>query len=93
MQLFFTLKDVENPYCLITKKTITKNSLKNCNSKLYPVNTIFVTARGTVGKVYLAGLPIAMNQSCYALKSKDNNQLLAYFYTLEVISSLKYKAR
>ena len=35
---------------------------------------------------------MAMNQSCYALKGKDNNQLLAYFYTLEVISSLKYKA-
>lgn len=89
---FFTPKDVGNPYCLITEKTITKNGLENCNSKLYPVNTIFVTARGTVGKVCLAGLPMAMNQSCYALKSKDNNQLLAYFYTLEVISSLKYKA-
>ena len=89
---FFTPKDVGNPYCLITEKTITKNGLENCNSKLYPVNTIFVTARGTVGKVCLAGLPMAMNQSCYALKGKDNNQLLAYFYTLEVISSLKYKA-
>lgn len=89
---FFTPKDVGNPYCLITEKAITKNGLENCNSKLYPVNTIFVTARGTVGKVCLAGLPMAMNQSCYALKGKDNNQLLAYFYTLEVISSLKYKA-
>lgn len=35
---------------------------------------------------------MAMNQSCYALKSKDNNQLLAYYYTLEAISSLKHKA-
>ena len=59
---------------------------------LYPVNTIFVTARGTVGKVSLAGLPMAMNQSCYALRSKYDNQILAYFYTLEAINSLKHKA-
>ena len=89
---FFTPKDVGNPYCLTTEKTITEDGLNNCNSKLYPVNTIFVTARGTVGKVSLAGVPMAMNQSCYALKSKDNNQLLAYYYTLEAISSLKHKA-
>ena len=89
---FFTPKDVGNPYCLTTEKTITEKGLDNCNSKLYPVNTFFVTARGTVGKVSLAGLPMAMNQSCYALKSKDDNQLLAYFYTLEAINSLKHKA-
>ncbi len=89
---FFTPKDVGNPYCLLTEKTITESGLDNCNSRLYPVNTIFVTARGTVGKISLAGLPMAMNQSCYALKSKDDNQILAYFYTLEAINSLKHKA-
>ncbi len=89
---FFTPKDVGNPYCLLTEKKITETGLDNCNSRLYPVNTIFVTARGTVGKVCLAGLPMAMNQSCYALKSKEDNQLLAYFYTLEAINSLKHKA-
>ena len=89
---FFTPKDVGNPYCLLTEKKITESGLDNCNSRLYPVNTIFVTARGTVGKVCLAGLPMAMNQSCYALKSKEDNQLLAYFYTLEAINSLKHKA-
>ena len=89
---FFTPKDVGNPYCLLTEKKITESGLDNCNSRLYPVNTIFVTARGTVGNVCLAGLPMAMNQSCYALKSKEDNQLLAYFYTLEAINSLKHKA-
>ena len=67
---FFTPKDVGKPYCLLTEKKITESGLDNCNSRLYPVNTIFVTARGTVGKVCLAGLPMAMNQSCYALKAK-----------------------
>ena len=50
---FFTPKDVGTPYTLITEKTISKEGLSHCNSRLYPVNTVFVTARGTVGKVGL----------------------------------------
>ena len=45
---FFTPKDVGTPYTLITEKTITEEGLSHCNSRLYPVNTVFVTARGTV---------------------------------------------
>ena len=62
---FFTPKDVGSPYTLTTEKTITEEGLANCNSRLYPVNTVFVTARGTVGKVGLPGVPMAMNQSCW----------------------------
>ena len=61
---FFTPKDVGTPYTLITEKTITEEGLSHCNSRLYPVNTVFVTARGTVGKVGMSGVPMAMNQSC-----------------------------
>lgn len=77
----------------VTEKYITELGLKNCNSRLYPVNTVFVTARGTVGKVCLAGVPMGMNQSCYALCGKDTiNQILVYHYALETIKSLKHKA-
>ena len=89
---FFTPKDVGCPYTFMTEKTITEDGLNHCNSRLYPVNTIFVTARGTVGKVGLSGVPMAMNQSCYALVGKDIEQLLVYFYTLETVNSLKHKA-
>lgn len=89
---FFTPKDVGNPYTLTTEKTITEEGLAHCNSRLYPVNTVFVTARGTVGKVGLPGVPMAMNQSCYALVGKDTHQLLVYFYTLKAVDRLKHKA-
>ena len=89
---FFTPKDIGNPYTLITEKTITEDGLTHCNSRLYPVNTVFVTARGTVGKVGMSGVPMAMNQSCYALIGKDTHQLLVYFYTLKAIDRLKHKA-
>ena len=89
---FFTPKDVGTPYTFITEKTITEEGLSHCNSRLYPVNTVFVTARGTVGKVGLSGVPMAMNQSCYALVGRETHQLLVYFYTLKVVDRLKHKA-
>lgn len=89
---FFTPKDVGSPYTLTTEKTITDEGLAHCNSRLYPVNTVFVTARGTVGKVGLSGVPMAMNQSCYALVGKDTHPLLVYFYTLKAVDRLKHKA-
>lgn len=89
---FFTPKDVGTPYTLTTEKAITEDGLAHCNSRLYPINTVFVTARGTVGKVGLPGVPMAMNQSCYALVGKDTHQLLVYFYTLKAVDRLKHKA-
>lgn len=89
---FFTPKDVGSPYTLLTEKWITEEGLSHCNSRLYPVNTVFVTARGTVGKVGMSGVPMAMNQSCYALVGKKIHQLLVYFYTLKTVDRLKHKA-
>ena len=89
---FFTPKYVGSPYTLTTEKTITEEGLAHCNSRLYPINTVFVTVRGTVGKVVFPGVPMAMNQSCYALVGKDTHQLLVYFYTLKAVDRLKHKA-
>ena len=89
---FFTPKDIGTPYTFRTEKYITESGLTHCNSRLYPKNTSFVTARGTVGKVSLAGKPMAMNQSCYALASDSINPLMVYFYALKAVASLKHKA-
>ena len=89
---FFTPKDGGSPYTFQTEKMITTTGLEHCNSRLYPENTTFVTARGTVGKVSLAGKPMAMNQSCYALASDSIDPILVYFYTLRAVDSLKHKA-
>lgn len=90
---FFTPKDVGKPYVLTTEKNITPLGLDNCSSRLYPVNTVFLTARGTVGKVSLAGVPMSMNQSCYALSGKNKfHQIVVYHYVLETVKLLKHKA-
>lgn len=68
---FFSPKDShDGAYCLQTEQNITELGLENCASRLFPKDTIFITARGTVGNLVLAGEPMAMNQSCYALVPK-----------------------
>ena len=90
---FFTPKDVSGVYTLTTEKTLTAEGLRNCNSRLFPTNTVFVTARGTVGKLTLAGCPMAMNQSCYALIGKEGyGQYYVYHLTQYVVENLKHKA-
>jgi type I restriction enzyme S subunit len=85
---FFTPRDVSNSiYTLKTQKNITEAGLKNCNSRLYPKNTTFITARGTVGVVAIAGLSMAMNQSCYAIAGKDD--LDRYFTFLQIKHSIQ----
>ncbi|MDR0954249.1 MAG: restriction endonuclease subunit S, partial [Rikenellaceae bacterium] len=64
-----------------------------CNSQLYRQNTVFITARGTVGKIVMAGCDMAMNQTNYALIGKDRcGQLLTYHITKDVVERLKKKA-
>lgn len=83
---FFTPKDVgDGFYSLKTEKNLTSDGLENCNSKLYPPDTVFITARGTVGKIALSGTSMAMNQSCYALQGKNN---LSSFFVLLLTRNL-----
>lgn len=77
---FFTPKDITGSvYVTDTEKSITDLGLSNCNSKLYPKDTLFLTARGTVGKLNLANTEMAMNQSCFAMQHKEDNQYFLYF--------------
>lgn len=91
---FFTPKDAMNLfYVTKTEKNITALGLKNCSSRLYPKNTVFITARGTVGKVLLSGVDMAMNQSCYALQGQDDIDQLFIFLTIRnYIDQLKQKS-
>lgn len=91
---FFTPKDTgEFPYVNDTEKMITEAGLKNCNSRLYEKDTLFITARGTVGKLRLAQRPMAMNQSCYALRSKCKlTQHHLYFAVSDRVNHLKAQA-
>ncbi len=81
---FFSPKDShDGAYCLQTEQRITELGLENCASRLFPKDTIFITARGTVGNLVLAGEPMAMNQSCYALVPKIDKEPYFFFTGLK----------
>ena len=80
---FYSPKDHNGSFFAFqTATTITKAGLANCNSPLYPENTIIITARGTVGKTVILAVPMAMNQSCYALKCDELNMPYYLFFAL-----------
>ncbi len=91
---FFTPKDCSGSvYVLSTEKMLSEDGLASCNSRLFPKETIFITARGTVGKLALAQRPMGMNQSCYALVPKgDMNNLFLFLALEERIAHLRAMA-
>jgi len=88
---FFTPHDVPDCfYVQYTDKHVTELGLSKCASELYPPDTVFITARGTVGKVALPCVPMAMNQSCYALRGKTGiPQRFLFLMTLQQVDYLK----
>ncbi|MBP1541228.1 MAG: restriction endonuclease subunit S [Prevotella sp.] len=90
---FFTPADSTKIYCIKTDKMLTELGFDNCSSKMYKKNTTFVTARGTVGEVSLAGCNMAMNQSCYALlPQKCNAPLFIHRFAINTVNKLKEEA-
>ena len=91
---FYSPKDSDDRFFAFDTEThITDSGLKNCNSKLYPEGTIIITARGTVGKTTILAKPMAMNQSCYALRSNQVSSVYYLFFALrQEILALKTMA-
>ncbi len=77
-------------FVLDTEKKITALGLQNCSAKLLPEITTIISARGTVGKVALTGVSMAINQSCYALRPKaQGGEAFVYFSTLRFVEHLQ----
>lgn len=91
---FFTPRDFEDSiFVTKTESHISSDGLKNCSSRLYPKGTIFITARGSVGKINIASMNMAMNQSCYAVEPKSNiNFYFLHQYCLELVHYIRVKA-
>ena len=87
---FFSPKDhTGDVFCFSTQSYITEKGLINCNSRLYEEDTVFITARGTVGKLILTGVPMAMNQSCFAIVGKGQLKRASYFLFQMLLSEVK----
>lgn len=87
---WFSVVDAPNDsdlFTIQTSKNITEAGLNNSAAKLIPKYTTIISARGTVGKLAIAGKEMTINQSCYALKSE--NPFFIYLVISQCLSSIK----
>jgi type I restriction enzyme S subunit len=76
-----------------SEKKITQAGVESSSTKVLPEGTTIITARGTVGRIALVGVPMAMNQSCYGLRGKIRAKgSFTYFMTRKIVSALKQSA-
>lgn len=86
---WFSVVDVPNDgnvFVIRCEKHISQKGLEKSSTRLLPLNTTIITARGTVGKLALTGVEMAMNQSCYGLYPKKGES--CYYLYLLVKDSL-----
>ena len=91
---FFTPTDADGSiFKFSTTDYITSEGLKGSSTKLFSKHTVFITARGSVGRLVLAGVDMAMNQSCYALHAKTGiSHVFLFFLAKELIHHLHVKS-
>lgn len=91
---FFTPTDAKSePFCLDTEDHLSQLGLRNNAARLYPKGTLFITARGSVGKAMITSKEMAMSQSCYALSPHDGvGSAFLYFHTLSLMNYLHAKS-
>ena len=79
-------------FVIDTGKYITRAGVDKSATRLLPVGTTIISARGTVGKLAIVGRPMAMNQTCYGLKGKKGYpDPFIYFQTKALVEELKQR--
>jgi type I restriction enzyme, S subunit len=55
-------------WVICTDKNVSPLGIANSAAQVFPEKTTIISARGTVGKLALTAVPMAMNQSCYGVR-------------------------
>lgn len=76
-----------------TEKHVTEAGVANSSTKVLPVGTTIISARGTVGRCALVSQPMTMNQSCYGINGRDGRgDYFTYFATRRMVAELQQHA-
>ncbi|OYU28250.1 MAG: restriction endonuclease subunit S [Burkholderiales bacterium PBB2] len=79
-------------FVIDTEKHISEAGLLGSSTKLLPAGTTILSARGTVGRLALTSLEMAMNQSCYGLKGVAGDKYFTFLSTARLVDQLKRRA-
>ncbi len=77
---WYSVKDAPSDgeiWVINTSERITEDGVANSAVKVVPKGCTIISARGTVGRLAMAGIPMAFNQSCYGLMPGDGR---SFFY-------------
>lgn len=90
---WYSVKDApaeSDVFVIDTTERITEKGLKKSSTKLLPIGTTIISARGTVGKLALTATEMAMNQSCYGISGGEfSGPLLTYLKVKQCVDVLK----
>ncbi|MGC9450033.1 MAG: restriction endonuclease subunit S [Oceanipulchritudo sp.] len=83
---WYSVKDAPTEadvWVIQTEKSVTQIGIDNSAAKVLPENTTIISARGTVGKLALVGVPMAMNQSCYGIRGISGVDTFYIYFLLK----------
>lgn len=71
-------------------RKITSLGVQKSSTKILPVGTVMITARGTVGATKITAVPMAMSQTSFGFKAKKGiSDALVYLASQETIRQLR----
>jgi type I restriction enzyme S subunit len=82
---WFSVRDAPNDgdvWVIDTEEKITKAGVDNSSARVMKAGTSIISARGTVGRLALTAVPMAMNQSCYGVTGRDGVGDFFVYFTL-----------
>ena len=92
---WYSVKDAPSPgrvWVHTTDECISEMGLSNSAAQIVPKGCTIISARGTVGKLALAGQPMAFNQSCYGLMPKDGRSCFWFYLLMQsAVSNLQQR--
>jgi type I restriction enzyme S subunit len=90
---WFSVRDAPDDgdvWVIDTQERITESGSRNSAAKVMPVGTTIISARGTVGRLAMTAVPMAMNQSCYGVQGRNGiGDFFVYFSLLDAVADLQ----
>ena len=92
---WYTVRDAPSEtdvWVVHTDKHVTKLGIANSAAQVFPEKTTIISARGTVGKLALTAVPMAMNQSCYGVRGiRGYGDYFTYYSLREATAQLQQR--
>lgn len=87
---WFSVKDAPSDtdiWVIHTEKKVTQLGIDSSAAQVLPERTTIISARGTVGKLALTGVKMAMNQSCFGVRGKAGYSDFFTYYMMNAATA------